>query len=305
MTEIVTIPCGSAVLHGVVHLPARQSEERVGVFVSLNNVNSKVGSHRLYFRVAEAVAEAGFYALRYDNRGTCDSPGSLSLTFADRLADARAALDFFRTRYELHAVVGWGQCLGATVSVHCATLGPPHQGLDGLILCNILADPARVTLAEFDYRQVNVSTLVRDMVFDGHLLQKLWQAPRKLHVYRQNLPKLALNLLKRYRSHTPELERLRAAVGRAGELLVGYPGPCLMVFAERDVYWKSFVEKVNPGDRLGLAKKEVPPDWALVKDGDHSFASREQTGEAIRYTVEWLGRYRQRYLPNLIRALAH
>ena len=43
-------------------------------------------------------AAAGFYALRYDNRGMCDSPGINPLTFQDRVADAGAATRVFQTR---------------------------------------------------------------------------------------------------------------------------------------------------------------------------------------------------------------
>lgn len=299
MTEIVNIQSDSIVLHGVVHLPPQQPGPRVGVLISPNGVKPKTGPHRLFHQIAEAMAQAGIYVLRYENRGTCDSPGSCSVTFADRVADAQVALDFFRTRYRLDAVIGWGLCSGATVTLHCAAFAHPGMGFDGLILCGILANPMDASAVEFGIEKVDLPDIARQMFFDGTLIRKLWQAPRKWHIYRQNLPRLAGRLLKRYKTHSPEFERFRAAVGRTGEFLACHPRPCLMLFGEKDIYLKRFVEQVNPGDRLGLAKKQVPPDWALVKDGDHVFASREQTDEAIRHTLEWLDRFRQRYLSNL------
>jgi hypothetical protein len=34
----------------------------------------------------------------------------------------------------------------------------------------------------------------------------------------------------------------------------------------------------------------------VVKDGDHSFASGEQTADLIRYTLEWLEQFRHRHV---------
>lgn len=46
--------------------------------------------------------------------------------------------------------------------------------------------------------------------------------------------------------------------------------------------------------RLGPAKKKIPHDWVLVKEGDHVFAFREQTPEAMRYNVEWMEQFEER-----------
>src|SRR5260370_15935283 len=102
MKEIVNIPTGGWRLHGIVHIPAGTAERRVGV-VLVQGPNTKFGTHRLFPQVAEALVQAGFFVLRYDNRGTCDSPGICELTFAYRVADARAAVAFFRRQYRLVA----------------------------------------------------------------------------------------------------------------------------------------------------------------------------------------------------------
>ena len=304
MREIVNIPCDSSVLHGVAHLPQEDSAARVGLLIiSLNDINSKLGPHRLYSELADAAARAGFHVLRYDNRGTGDSPGVCDPSFAQRVKDARTSIGFFRTRYRLEAVVGWGLCLGASVTAHCTVGVRGEERVDGMILCNILAQGSRVSHPELDYKIVDIPTLCRHMFLDGNLLRKLRQAPRKLHIYRKNVPKLATNLLKRYGKER-QLEQQRSGVARVGELLASYPGPCLMIFGGKDAYWTCFLEQVNPGDRLGLAKKRLPLDWAIVDDGDHTFASREQTNELVGYTLQWLERFRREHAPSLAGSLA-
>jgi hypothetical protein len=189
--------------------------------------------------------------------------------------------------------------MAATVLVHCTASDRPEEKLDGLVLCSILAHPSDAWLPQYYGKKVNVGELARNMFLDGNLLRKLWRAPRKFHTYQENLPRLATKLLRRFGKPEPELQRVRSAVGRVGELLAQYPGPCMMVFGENDALQRSFVELVNPGDRLGLARKKVPPEWVVIRDGDHVFSSRGQTAEAIRYSLEWLERFRHGHLASI------
>ncbi len=291
MTELVEIPSGSNLLTGIVHLPAEATEVRVGVLIASSNLPPKFGPHRFCVSVAQAFSRAGFWALRYDNRGTDDSPGVHDLTFADRVADARAAMDFFRSRYNLDVAVGWGLCMAAAVTVHAAATTRAPCDFDGLILCNLLAHPSAVWERRVGAKAVKVGDLVRQFLLSGNLLQKLRQAPRKLGIYRRNVPKLVAGLLERFRKTQPEIPRLRAAIGRVGQLLSQFSGPCLLIFGEKDLAYRFFLQEVNPNDQLGLAKKKAPPEYVLIRDGDHSFASREQTNEVIRHSLEWLGAF--------------
>ncbi len=289
MTEIINIPSDGWMLHGIVHVPLCPVGQRVGVVLFQGNLNPKFGAHRLFRQLAEALAEAGFYALRYDNRGTCDSPGVCNLDFLQRVTDGRSAIAFFRTHYGLDRVLAWGLCMGAAVAVHSAARpGRPEAKLDGLILCNILADPAQASMPEFGYRLVDPAALVRKMVTGEGLLRKLWQAPRKFHIYWENLPRLFATIVRRYLQPEPELDLLQVAISEVGELLAGYAAPSVLVFGEKDFYWSNFVRRVNPNDRLGLAQKRIPTQVKVVRDGDHTFASSEQTAEMIRYTLDWL-----------------
>lgn len=293
MQEIVQIPCEGWTLHGTVHLPLLATENRVGVILFHENQNTKFGVHRLFRQLGDALAEAGFFCLRYDDRGMCDSPGICELTFAHRLEDARSALAFFRAQYSLDLVVGWGLCLGAAVAAYCGSdPRSTQEKLNALILCNILADPARVSRPEWGYQKVNLPQVAKDVFLRGNLLRKIRNAPQNFAAYRTKLGVLAARYLHR---QPRELVRLRKAIRRVGSLLRNYQGPCLMIFSEKDTYVTEFNERVNPNDKLGLNEKAIPPEWVLVQNADHMFSSREKTAELIHTTLDWLQQYREGY----------
>lgn len=81
---------------------------------------------------------------------------------------------------------------------------------------------------------------------------------------------------------------MRNTIARVGSLLSAYDGRCLLIFGEKDSYLTDFNERVNPGDRLGLKAKAIPPEWVLIKNGDHTFSSRDKTEELFRASIDWL-----------------
>jgi pimeloyl-ACP methyl ester carboxylesterase len=294
-SEIVSIPVDGWELHGMVHLPGQVSGRRVGVMLFHENYNTKFGTHRLFKDLGDRLAQAGFFALRYDDRGMCDSPGVRDLTIADRLADARAAVSFFRTQYKLDVLVGWGLCLGAAIAVHTSASHHPNERLDGLMLCSIVADPGIVSLPQYGYERVQISKVAQEFFLRGNLFHKLLNAPRSLKSWSRKLTVLA----RRYLRPTPkELERMKETIGRVGKLLARYEGPCVLVFGDKDSYLADFVERVNPNDKLGLKRKKFPPAWVLIKDGDHTFSSREKTEELFRITLGWVAPFLQGELPH-------
>jgi len=298
MMEIVNFSSQGWKLHGIVHTPAGNPERRVGVILLHENINTKFGTHQVFRQLADALAEAGFFVLRFDDRGTCDSPGICDLTFLDRVADCRSAVAFFRTRYRLDSMIGWGLCLGAAVAIHSAAEAKGSEDMfDGLVLCSILADPSIVSLPQYGYHNVNLPTVLKDSFLSGGFLRKLREAPRKLRHYRENLPKLARLIFRRYTQREPALEQLRSHIARVAELLAAHEGPCLLIFGEKDPYWANFQTRVNPNDRLGLSRKNNAPSLVLVKEGDHTFASREQTTEMIDATLAWVEPFRSGLLP--------
>lgn len=283
MKEIVNIPSGGWKLHGIVHVPAGTPERRVGV-VLVQGPNTKFGTHRLFPQVAEALVEAGFFVLRYDNRGTCDSPGICELTFADRVADVSAAAAFFSRQYRLDAVLGWGLCMGAAVGIHgaAATKGERAKW-DGLILVNILSHPPLAGVPRQAYGELDAEKVAKNIFSHQNPLKKIW----KILTSRENWLHKGPALLRRYLHFDRELNDLRAEISRVGGMLTKFEGPMLLLFGEKDRYWAAFRDDVNFDDRLGLGKKAIPPDWVVMKDGDHTFSSAPLMAELLRHTTSW------------------
>jgi alpha-beta hydrolase superfamily lysophospholipase len=284
MTELVKIRSGKWELSGVVHVPAVAPKERVGVVLLHENYNTKFGTHRIFYQVGEALAEAGLYALRYDNRGMCDSPGTNSLTFEDRVADAACASQFFKSEYRLNAIYFWGLCMGGAVALHAiGQLGP--QIPQGLMLCSLLADPLDASLPQLGYDRVNLNRFV-ESASRGGILKKISRLATD-GKYRKNVCRSVKLLLTAYSNRDSELGCLQKKIGQTGQLLQQYRGPIVFVFGDKDPCWVHFEERVNANDQLGLAKMGSKRIFLMVESGDHTFSSMRQTQTVIGWTVEW------------------
>jgi pimeloyl-ACP methyl ester carboxylesterase len=285
MTNLVTIRSGEWPLSGVVHTPRFRPKRRVGVVLLHENFNTKFGTHRIFYQLGEALADNGLYALRYDNRGTCDSPRIHPLTFLDRVEDACAASKFFMNNYELDSMLFWGLCMGAAVAVHASKqLGP--QRPRGMMLCSILADPLDASLPQFGYAQVNLSRFIEQRLFRGGVWQRTVRFVTD-RTYRQNAGKLVKQLVMRYFARGPELDQLQKHIAQVGDLLSRYTGPTVFVFGDKDDSWPTFVKRINVDDRLGLATKKSERTLLLIEGGDHTFSVLKHTQILISWTTAW------------------
>jgi pimeloyl-ACP methyl ester carboxylesterase len=289
MRKIVQVPSDGWLLAGILNTPAvPKNGKRIGVPIFFDGMTSKSGTHFFYRKVADALSQAGYYALRCDNRGLCDSPEINPLAFDLRIADAMNMMRWFKTHEKLDKVVPWGLCIGSAVAIHAASAMKREEAPDALMLCNILCDSEIVTTAELGFARVEPKRILSEMFLRGNLLKKLLLAPTKLHIYRQNWTKIGRGLWARYVKKIPGLDQTRAGIAEVPGLLQRYDKPHVLIYGEIDTYRTSFLERVNPGDRLGLGRKATPPHWFMIKDATHTFASAKQAKDAIATSIEWL-----------------
>jgi exosortase A-associated hydrolase 1 len=105
---------------------------RTGLLLVIGGSQSRIGSHRMYERLAKSLAELGYPCFRYDRRGVGDSAGD-DPGFRGSGPDLEAAAATFRSESpDLERVIGFGLCDGATA---LALFGAGAR-LDGLILVN-------------------------------------------------------------------------------------------------------------------------------------------------------------------------
>ncbi|HEY7616795.1 MAG TPA: alpha/beta fold hydrolase [Terriglobales bacterium] len=284
MTELVKIRSGNWELSGVVHTPQLPPERRAGVLVLHENFNTKFGTHRMFYQLGEALAAAGLYALRHDNRGTCDSSDIHSLTFEDRVADACAAARFFKNEYRLDSIFFWGLCMGGAVALHSSAQLMREQP-QGMMLCSLLADPLDASLPQSGYDRVNLNRFVEG-VSRGNLLRKASRLVTD-STYRQKVGRFLTRLITRSSARNPELVRLQGKISQVGRLLSEYTGPIVLVFGDKALCWAHFAARVNVNDKLALARMGSRRTLLLMENGDHTFSSLQQTEKLIAWTVEW------------------
>lgn len=128
MRRLLTFPCEGATLAGSLDA----ADGGTGVLLVTGGSQTRVGSHRMYERLAARLAAAGHPAFRYDRRGVGDSDGD-DPGYEGSGPDIAAAVAAFRAECpQVTQVIGFGLCDGATA----LALHGRAAGVDRLILVN-------------------------------------------------------------------------------------------------------------------------------------------------------------------------
>jgi exosortase A-associated hydrolase 1 len=102
----------------------------IGLLMVTGGSQTRIGSHRMYERLANTLSEKGISCFRFDRRGVGDSAGE-DPGFRGSGPDIAAALAAFRVEAPaLTRIIGFGLCDGASA------LALHGDGLDALILVN-------------------------------------------------------------------------------------------------------------------------------------------------------------------------
>lgn len=106
-------------LFGLYHAPAGGARAAVLLCPPLGQ--DMIRSHRVYRQLADALAQQGIAALRFDYFGTGDSAGAGEACNWERcLADAAAAAAELRTRSGATRLTGFGARLGGAIALEAA-----------------------------------------------------------------------------------------------------------------------------------------------------------------------------------------
>src|SRR3712207_3331734 len=100
------------------------AEGQTGLLLVTGGTQTRIGSHRMYERLAAALAGAGWPCFRYDRRGVGDSEGE-DPDFKKSGPDLAAAAAAFRSEQpQLERLLGFGLCDGAsTLALHGGSAG--------------------------------------------------------------------------------------------------------------------------------------------------------------------------------------
>lgn len=90
-------------IFGVFHRPAGEGPFPA-VLICHGFAGTKVGKHRMYVRLSEALSSRGIASLRIDFRGCGDSEGAFTATtFESQVSDALRSLDYLKRNAEVDA----------------------------------------------------------------------------------------------------------------------------------------------------------------------------------------------------------
>ncbi len=128
MRRLLTFDCEGATLGGSLDA----AEGKTGLLIVTGGSQTRIGSHRMFERLAAAVAAAGHPCFRFDRRGVGDSEGD-DPGYRGSSADLLAAVQAFRAVCPgVERIVGFGLCDGGTA----LSLFGAQAGLDALLLAN-------------------------------------------------------------------------------------------------------------------------------------------------------------------------
>jgi exosortase A-associated hydrolase 1 len=128
MRTLLSFDCDGSALGASLDSAAGET----GILLVTGGTQTRIGSHRMYERLAAKLAGAGWPCFRFDRRGVGDSEGEDPDFKESGLDLVAAAAAFRREQPQLRRVMGFGLCDGAsTLALHGKA-----AGLDGYILAN-------------------------------------------------------------------------------------------------------------------------------------------------------------------------
>lgn len=104
-------------LYGTLH-KARFSQKPIVIISHGYFSSNRVGPHRLYYQIANALQEEGYNVIRFDLRGIGESDGIIEdVKYLDHVTDLETILSVFRQRFNDAPVILVAHCIGCNVSL--------------------------------------------------------------------------------------------------------------------------------------------------------------------------------------------
>ena len=250
MRRLLSFPCESALLGATLD----GATGTTGVLLVTGGSQTRVGSHRMYERLAKDLSENNIPCFRFDRRGVGDSSGE-DPGFLGSAPDLALAAAAFRAEAPaLTRLYGFGLCDGASA----IALFGDAAGLDGLILVNpwlIEAEagepPAAAVRAH--YRQQLTSwTGWRKLLTGAVDFGKLWRGFTR--ILRGSDPTLAQDIAKALQRHRLPVQLILArgdatAIAAEAEMKSKYFSDLKMNIQTLDTDSHTFA---RPGDEVAL-----------------------------------------------------
>ncbi|HKT15136.1 MAG TPA: hydrolase 1, exosortase A system-associated [Allosphingosinicella sp.] len=267
MRRLLSFTCDSAALGASLD----GDSGRVGVLIVTGGTQTRIGSHRMFARLAASLAEAGYPCFRFDRRGVGDSEG-LDSDFRGSSDDVAAAAAAFRDQIgSMERIIGFGLCDGATA----LALYGAATGLSGLILVNpwlveAEANAPPPAAIRHHYRQRLLSIEGWQKLISGSVsYRKLFKGIAKIVTDRK--PSVLAD----------EVAQALAAANLPVELILALDDATAVAAAD---VWRSsgFAARVG----------KLPSHSVVIETDSHTFARPRDSASLLSATLSALGRLR-------------
>jgi len=271
--RFVVFECAGDRCIGVLKEANAPSALNVGVVIVVGGPQYRVGSHRQFRLLADALGEAGITSLRFDYRGMGDSEGE-TRSFDSIAQDLKASVDTLLAETRLPRAVLWGLCDGASAALLYASEDPR---VEGVVAVNPWAHAGQMrayTLLKHYYGPRLFSHAFWRKVLSGRL--NLWDSKKGfLKAVRAGVSDEAVP------DSTAYLSRMQASWEKLG-------CPVFFVLSENDFTAREFEEWIRRDrKRRRLFYRELSK-ISFVPGADHTFSTREWRDALAAKTIEWI-----------------
>jgi hypothetical protein len=239
-------------MYGFLHLPPGRGKKR-GIIMLHGFTGDKVGSHRMFVKIARRLCQHNFCVLRFDFRGSGESEGDFKeMTIKGEISDAFAALDFFcrQKKVEANKIGVLGFSLGGCVAAYLA-------GGDKRIKSCLLLSPAA------NLRRIFLLNLGKVL----YMKARGWE----YFDWRGNL--IGRGVIEEHSQINPLVK------------IKNYQHHLLIIHGSKDE-----IIPFREGKRyytLLKNRENTITEFHLVKEANHTYASKKWEDEVLEKTVAW------------------
>ncbi len=289
--EAITFDCDGHSLISLIHHP-QQFNGRAVVLV-VGGPQYRVGSHRQFVELAQALADDGYLVARFDCRGMGDSEGECA-GFESIDSDISVAVDgLYSVGLNIQSVSLWGLCDAATaISFYAAT----DSRIENLVLLNpwVRSDAG---LAKAKMKHYYTKRLF-EKVFWKKLLSGRLNVTSAFNDFRQTLVSTIRNTSIKQTATKPlnvedstdsARDTKRPLIEQLYQSLSAFDGRVLVLLSGRDLTAQEFDVQAKAYKPMRLLLDSGRVDLQRMADADHTFSRVSHKRKVEDITSQWLG----------------
>ncbi|HEX5354573.1 MAG TPA: hydrolase 1, exosortase A system-associated [Aquabacterium sp.] len=277
--------CAGAASVGIVSLPVDASAADTGLLIVVGGPQYRVGSHRLFVKLARHAAAEGLAAMRFDYRGMGDS-WAAQQTFESVDADLKAAIDAFMQQVpSLKRVVIWGLCDGATAACFYA---PKDKRVGGLILVNPWVHTPEGA-ADTRLKHYFLRRLLSGELWHRILVQRRLPKISAFKVLLHALSQSVMARIKRlFGRRAPQSEAAMPLPERTGHQVVRAGLRVALALSEDDKIAREFEDQAMPTAPWRQIASTQLIELAHLEHADHTVTAAPACDRLCALTVTWV-----------------